>query len=254
MIDNADADPATPVERFYHDLILSAPDAMLAIDAGARRVVLANAAATALLGYAGDELARLGPEDILDPADLERLPAIRRQLDETGTWRGAWRLRHQDGTTIVVEASVSRLLLGKQVIYQALLRDLRAWQETTLRLRQCESQLAEAQRRADEERERLLQALLERQGHLREMLEQVLLCQGEQRRKEPGSARLGSLSPHEREIMRLVAAGSTNQQTGRTLGLSAGTVRNKISRLLPKLDAVDRTQAAARAVEWGLLD
>jgi PAS domain S-box-containing protein len=254
MIEHTLPDPAQSVDRFYHELIMASPDALLAIEAGTRHVVLANVPASALLGYADSELARLELGEILAPADLERLPAIWRQLDQSGAWRGEWHARHQDGSTIVVEASVSRLLLGARAIYHVLLRDLRTRNETAQRLTRCETQLAAAQQRADEERERLLQTLLERQSRLREMLEQILLAQAGLRRNEQGSARLENLSSQEREILRLLAAGSTNQQIGRALGLSAGTVRNKISRLLPKLDAVDRTQAAARAVEWGLLD
>jgi len=37
------------------------------------------------------------------------------------------------------------------------------------------------------------------------------------------------------------------------LRLSAGTVRNYLGRVFPKVDAVDRTQAAVRAVELGLI-
>jgi DNA-binding NarL/FixJ family response regulator len=44
----------------------------------------------------------------------------------------------------------------------------------------------------------------------------------------------------------------TNREIGKRLNLSAGTVKNHITRLLPKLQAADRTQAAVRAVELGL--
>jgi DNA-binding NarL/FixJ family response regulator len=50
----------------------------------------------------------------------------------------------------------------------------------------------------------------------------------------------------------MVTDGLTNQQIAARLHLSAGTVRNHLGRLFPKLDAADRTQAAVRAVELGL--
>jgi PAS domain S-box-containing protein len=113
--------------------------------------------------------------------------------------------------------------------------------------------VTERMRRA-EEQTRLYRELMERDERLREMVEQILLDQTARRRRDRNAAALQQLTPREREILRLLAEGRTNQQIGRVLSLSAGTVRNHISRLLPKLDASDRTQAAIRAIEWGLLD
>jgi DNA-binding NarL/FixJ family response regulator len=54
-------------------------------------------------------------------------------------------------------------------------------------------------------------------------------------------------------ILRLVAEGLTNGDIGARLHLSPGTVRNSLGRLFPKLDVEDRTRAAVRAVELGLV-
>ena len=51
----------------------------------------------------------------------------------------------------------------------------------------------------------------------------------------------------------MLTSGLTNQQIGSRLNLSTGTVRNHLGRLFPKLDVVDRTQAAVRAIELGLV-
>jgi DNA-binding NarL/FixJ family response regulator len=110
-----------------------------------------------------------------------------------------------------------------------------------------------AARRADGERQALYRELIERETRLQEMVKEILLSQ-QSRSREAGSARMLQLTQREREIVRLLADGQTNQQIGRALGLTAGTVRNHISRLLPKLGASDRTQAAINALQWGILD
>jgi DNA-binding NarL/FixJ family response regulator len=56
------------------------------------------------------------------------------------------------------------------------------------------------------------------------------------------------LSEREREVIRLMAGGFSNREIGAMLGLSAGTVKNHVSRLILKLDARDRTSAVLRAL------
>jgi PAS domain S-box-containing protein len=64
----------------------------------------------------------------------------------------------------------------------------------------------------------------------------------------------GQLTPRERQILNLIARGWSNQEIAAALGVSRGTVKNQVSRLLEKLDVSDRTQAAAKAVRMGLVD
>ncbi|MFI1720704.1 response regulator [Streptomyces sp. NPDC020489] len=61
------------------------------------------------------------------------------------------------------------------------------------------------------------------------------------------------LSPRETDILRLVAQGHTNREIASRLYLSEGTVKNHISRILTRLALRDRTQAALRARDLGLL-
>ncbi|GIH25853.1 DNA-binding response regulator [Acrocarpospora phusangensis] len=61
------------------------------------------------------------------------------------------------------------------------------------------------------------------------------------------------LTGRELEVLRLVAAGSTNREIARRLHLSEGTVKNHISRILGRLGLRDRTQAAIYAHDHGLL-
>jgi DNA-binding NarL/FixJ family response regulator len=68
-------------------------------------------------------------------------------------------------------------------------------------------------------------------------------------RGEPGVARAGAeLSPREREILRLIAAGRSNHEIAEILVISLGTVRTHISSILMKLHVENRVQAAVRAV------
>ncbi len=61
------------------------------------------------------------------------------------------------------------------------------------------------------------------------------------------------LSEREREILQLLAQGLTNREIADRLILAQGTVKNYVTTILQKLGARDRTQAALRARELGLL-
>jgi DNA-binding NarL/FixJ family response regulator len=61
------------------------------------------------------------------------------------------------------------------------------------------------------------------------------------------------LNYRERHMLRLIAAGYTNREIGAEIGLAIGTVKNHVATILSKLNVTDRTQAAVRAVELGLV-
>jgi DNA-binding NarL/FixJ family response regulator len=61
------------------------------------------------------------------------------------------------------------------------------------------------------------------------------------------------LSEREREVLRLITNGSSNREIASKLCLAEGTVKNHITNILAKLAVRDRTQAALKAVELGLL-
>ncbi len=70
----------------------------------------------------------------------------------------------------------------------------------------------------------------------------------------PAESPLSSLlSAREAEVLRLMGQGYTNQQIARELLISTSTVKNHVQRVLAKLGASDRTQAAVIAVEMGLI-
>lgn len=61
------------------------------------------------------------------------------------------------------------------------------------------------------------------------------------------------LSPREREVLQLLTQGQTNREIAHNLALSVSTVKIHVEHILDKLGVSDRTQAAVRAVELGLL-
>jgi DNA-binding NarL/FixJ family response regulator len=61
------------------------------------------------------------------------------------------------------------------------------------------------------------------------------------------------LSPREREVLGLVAAGLPNKAIARTLGISDHTVKFHVSSVLTKLGASSRTEAVTLATRQGIL-
>jgi DNA-binding NarL/FixJ family response regulator len=61
------------------------------------------------------------------------------------------------------------------------------------------------------------------------------------------------LSERELDVLRLVAEGLSNKEIGQRLSLAEGTVKNYVTGVLQKIEARDRTQAALRARELGLI-
>jgi DNA-binding NarL/FixJ family response regulator len=114
-----------------------------------------------------------------------------------------------------------------------------------------------ALRRAEGECVALRQELLERDRQYQDLVGRLLVQHDgarEQARRQSDAALIAEqLTVREVEILSLVIEGLTNRQIAARLHLSAGTVRNHLGRLFPKLDVADRTQAAVRAVELQLV-
>jgi DNA-binding NarL/FixJ family response regulator len=69
----------------------------------------------------------------------------------------------------------------------------------------------------------------------------------------PGPQQLDELTPREREVMALVAAGLTNHDIAEHLVISGATAKTHVSRALRKLHARDRAQLVTLAYETGLV-
>ena len=61
------------------------------------------------------------------------------------------------------------------------------------------------------------------------------------------------ISKRELSVLTHVAAGQSNKQIGKLLGISQKTVRNHLSRIFHKLSANNRTEAVMNAMRLGLL-
>ncbi|MEO8392857.1 MAG: LuxR C-terminal-related transcriptional regulator [Chloroflexota bacterium] len=71
------------------------------------------------------------------------------------------------------------------------------------------------------------------------------------------SARRGlapeALTPHEQEVLHLIAAGASNRQIAEALGVTVGTVKTYTHRIYQKLDVESRVQAVSRARSLNLI-
>ena len=72
-------------------------------------------------------------------------------------------------------------------------------------------------------------------------------------RADAASVALPALSPREREVLGLVAAGRSNPEIARTLHIGEATVKTHLLHVFEKLGVNDRTRAVTRAMELGLL-
>lgn len=61
------------------------------------------------------------------------------------------------------------------------------------------------------------------------------------------------LTPREREVLRLIAAGFSNREIAEASGTAEGTVKNQASSILSKLGVRDRTRAVLKALELGVI-
>ncbi len=71
--------------------------------------------------------------------------------------------------------------------------------------------------------------------------------------ESPTAHAFPDLTPREREVLELLATGCRNHEIARRLGMSEKTVRNHVSQVLTKLQVPDRTAAALRAHEAGII-
>jgi DNA-binding CsgD family transcriptional regulator len=73
------------------------------------------------------------------------------------------------------------------------------------------------------------------------------------RRPSSGARRDAALAPRETEVMRLIAAGMSNKEIARTLGLRPETVKTYLKSAFARLSVQGRVQAVLKAQSLGLL-
>jgi DNA-binding NarL/FixJ family response regulator len=69
----------------------------------------------------------------------------------------------------------------------------------------------------------------------------------------PTKSQAAELTARERDVLQLVVLGQTNRQIAYTLGLGTSTVKSHLEHIIAKLEVSDRTQAAVRAIDLGLV-
>ena len=62
-----------------------------------------------------------------------------------------------------------------------------------------------------------------------------------------------TLTPREREVLKLMTSGISNREIAQALRLGEGTVRNHVSNIFSKLGVTDRTRAVLHAIEKQLV-
>jgi DNA-binding NarL/FixJ family response regulator len=77
--------------------------------------------------------------------------------------------------------------------------------------------------------------------------------EGDGRGDRGEAEKVESLTPREIEVLRLLSQGQTNPQIAQNLTVSRGTVKIHVQHIISKLGVSDRTQAAVRAIEAGVI-
>jgi PAS domain S-box-containing protein len=135
----------------FEGILEIADDAIISVNSS-QRVVLFNQGAEKVFGYEaaeviGQSLDLLLPERFLKShrGHIElfaRSPEVARSMAQRRAIFG----RHKDGREFPAEASISKLVLGDEVIFTVILRDITERLRLENRLRQSEKNLAEGQR------------------------------------------------------------------------------------------------------------
>lgn len=71
--------------------------------------------------------------------------------------------------------------------------------------------------------------------------------------KNAQNATCCNLTEREKEILAGISKGKSNAEIGKELFLSAFTVKNYVSKIIEKLEVKDRTEATAKAIQYGLV-
>jgi DNA-binding NarL/FixJ family response regulator len=126
-----------------------------------------------------------------------------------------------------------------------------------------EEKVRERTRELEDARAQILELYRELAGRNRELhglVDRLVRTGDEERRRADAAAHdtgraeaVERLTPREHDVLRLVAQGQTNAEIATNLMVSIATVKTHIEHIIAKLGVADRTQAAVRAVELGLL-
>jgi len=86
-----------------------------------------------------------------------------------------------------------------------------------------------------------------------QVLKDEVLRVSEERKKNNDTIDQYELSPMEIKIIQQMVNGKSNREIAEDLSFTEGTIKNKVSKLLSKLDLKDRTQIAVFAIKHNLI-
>ncbi len=107
----------------------------------------------------------------------------------------------------------------------------------------------------DTSRQKIVEAIrgtMEGKSFIDPAIATKLLNHFSNKQTQPTSMLADKLTKRELDVLRLIAKGVNNNDIANQLHLSEGTVRNRVSVILEKLNVSDRTQAALIAIQHGL--
>lgn len=121
--------------------------------------------------------------------------------------------------------------------------------------RSLEARVTERTQELEEARAQVLalyQELSRRNRELQALVERLSAAGGAHQPKPP-PPEFAQLTPREREVLQQLARGRSNAEIAEALVLGIATVKYHVEHIIAKLGVVDRTQAALRAVEHGVI-
>ena len=232
-----------PEDLGFGELFERIRDGVIVADPATQRIVLWNPAATSILGYSPSEaLGGMRVEDLVPERFKAQHRAGMARYRETGRGRyiDANKLLDlpalaKSGEEVRVELSLSPIASkdgngGAYVL--AIVRDV------TMR------------NRAEEYAAQLLRHL---SGEPVSEPYTTLTDVSSEPRASLQEAHTVELTARELEVLRLLALGKTNRQIAQEMLVSVSSVKAYVGRVTKKLGVCDRTQAAVRAIELGLL-
>jgi PAS domain S-box-containing protein len=215
-------------------LLENAPDAIVWFD-GARRIRYANPAVERTTGTSAESLLGQTSRELGIVESL--LPTWELVLQQ------AWRSGHAQAFELTLGTPTGERIFDARVV------PVPGLDGAVRTLLMIAHDLTD-QRRAEADRLGLYEQLVAQQNIVQQLMARDRERFGERR---PVALPPESLNYRERHMLRLIAAGRTNREIGAEIGLAIGTVKNHVATILSKLNVTDRTQAAVRAVELGLV-
>jgi PAS domain S-box-containing protein len=225
-------------ERSFRALVENGADVIVRFS-GDLRIIYANPALERLTGTAawtlvGKTAADLG---ILEPL--------------VPTWelllRQVWRTGREQQFELTVRSPTGQRVFDSRIVAEP-------GPDGTVQSLLTISRDVTEQRRAEADRSALYQQLMVQQNRVQEVMGRLAGDRARTLERTASASQVEYLSARERHVLRLLAAGQTNREIGAEIGLSAGTVKNYVARILSKLNVTDRVQAAVRAVALGLVE